>query len=88
MLTNPPVLYDLCVLAGAFSVIVDCEIFVNIRLTFVSSSNLLSYMQLRESGVEDEDLLLMEADPRAHGLQSRLVLQARLGHIGQNLTTG
>ena len=45
----------------------------------------LSYMQLRESGVEDEDLLLMEADPRAHSLQSRLVLEARLGHIGQNL---
>ena len=42
-------------------------------------------MQLRESGVEYEDLLLMEADPRAYSLKSRLVLQSRLGHIGQNL---
>ena len=60
----------------------------DVILTIQHCLHLLSYMQLRESCVEDEDLLLMEADPRAHGLQSRLVLQARLGHIGQNLTTG
>ena len=42
-------------------------------------------MELRQSGVEDEEFLLVESHSQAHSFQSGLVLQPGLGNIRENL---
>ena len=46
---------------------------------------LVGYMKLRQSGVENEEFLLVKFYSQTDSLQSGLVLQAGLGNIRQNL---
>ena len=42
-------------------------------------------MELRQSGVEDEEFLLVKFHSQAHSFQSGLILQPGLGNIRENL---
>ena len=43
------------------------------------------YMELRQSGMENEEFLLVKSHSQAHSFQSGLVLQSGLGNIRENL---
>ena len=45
----------------------------------------VTYMELRQSGMENEEFLLVKSHSQAHSFQSGLVLQPGLGNIRENL---